>query len=143
MLRRLEDFVIYMPCIKLSTVNTISIYWTTVLDRCHRSNVCSVVACQVLFWKQYVAVSRHNKSAAWIRLKSHIYVSCRLCRRTLITSMPSMSTGSSATYSHARKSFSCMYHIINKSPLTVPACANAHTRDDSSLRTLTDAHARR
>ncbi len=38
-LRRLEDFVIYMPCIKLSTVITISIYWTTVLDRCHRSNV--------------------------------------------------------------------------------------------------------
>ncbi len=31
--------MIYMPCIKLSTVITISICRTTILDCCHKSNV--------------------------------------------------------------------------------------------------------
>ncbi len=37
-LRRLKDFVIYMPCIMLSTVTAISIDRMAVPDRCHRAS---------------------------------------------------------------------------------------------------------
>ena len=37
--RRQEDFVMCMPCIKISTAITICIYRTSILDRCLRSNV--------------------------------------------------------------------------------------------------------